>query len=369
MTNINETPQTHPCADTGTSVDSETGMRRDAAGNSEHDEPGTGGTGRPVSSGVSGCKTIGSLVHDLLERIDEIQQGKRDSVPTGFRDIDSAIQGLWPGQLALIAGRPGMGESVLGLDFARAAALRHHMTTVVFSSTMSPAELAQRIVSAETDIPMTTLNHGRYLDDVTDERWNRLNGFWKMTRDAPLFIRTNVAGTAEIGEECRLLKRTHDLKLVVVDPLPTPAPDETAPAEPGREASKAAAALKLLAEELDVAVVSTLRMDDGHEPRDDRNPRLSDLHRFGSAVRDADVVFLVHRPEIHDPWRRPDTADIIMAKNNNGPAMTFHLGLRDTTSKFIDPPEKPEPEEDLGSWPVPLYVANQDAESRTTDAA
>ena len=377
MTNINKTPHTHPRADTETRMDSGTGMRRDAAGNPQHDtNPSAGGMGRSASFDVSGCETIGSLVHDLLERIDEIQQGKRDSVPTGFRDIDSAIQGLWPGQLALIAGRPGMGESALGLDFARAAALRHHMPTVVFSSTMSPAELAQRVVSAGTDIPMMTLNHGRYLDGVTDERWNRLNGFWEMTRDAPLFIRANVTGTAEIGEECRLLKRDHDLKLVVVDPLPTPTPtpDETAPAQPGREVSKAAAALKLLADELDVAVVSTLRMDDGHEPRDDRSPRLSNLHRFGSAVRDADVVFLVHRPEIHDPWRHPDTADIIMAKNNNGPAMTFHLGVRDATSKFIDLPEEPEPEEPdpeegLGSWPMTLYTANQDAKSRTTDAA
>ena len=122
MTNINMTPKTHPRADTGTSVDSGTGMRRDAAGNPQHGtNPSAGGTGRPASCGVSGCETIGSLVHNLLERIDEIQQGKRDSAPTGFRDIDSAIQGLWPGQLALIAGRPGMGESVLGLDFAQAA--------------------------------------------------------------------------------------------------------------------------------------------------------------------------------------------------------------------------------------------------------
>ena len=195
MTNINKTPHTHPRADTETRMDSGTGMRRDAAGNPQHDtNPSAGGMGRSASFDVSGCETIGSLVHDLLERIDEIQQGKRDSVPTGFRDIDSAIQGLWPGQLALIAGRPGMGESVLGLDFARSAALRHHMATVVFSSTMS------------------------------------------------------------------------------------------------------------------------------------------------SAARDADVVFLIHRPEAHDPWHRPDTADIIMAKNNNGPTTTCHLGLRDTTSKFIDLP-------------------------------
>ena len=111
MTNNNEIPHTHPRADTETRMDSGTGMRRDAAGNPQHDtNPSAGGTGRP-----------------------------------------------------------GMGESVLGLDFARAAALRHHMTTVVFSSTMSPAELTQRVVSAGTDIPMT-LNHGRHLDDVTEHR-------------------------------------------------------------------------------------------------------------------------------------------------------------------------------------------------------
>ena len=106
-------------------------------------------------------------------------------MPTGFRDIDDVTQGLQPGQMIVVAGRPAMGKSTLGIDFARAASLHHGLTSIVFSLEMSKTELAQRIISAETDIPLVAL---RRADDITPERWNTLNKFWNRMQNAPLFI-------------------------------------------------------------------------------------------------------------------------------------------------------------------------------------
>ena len=87
--------------------------------------------------------------------LDNLQQGNVErGVPTGFRDIDDVTQGLQPGQMIVVAGRPAMGKSTLGIDFARAASLHHGLTSIVFSLEMSKTELAQRIISAETDIPL-----------------------------------------------------------------------------------------------------------------------------------------------------------------------------------------------------------------------
>ena len=161
---------------------------------------------------------IGPVVHDALDQIDKLQQGLvNKGVPTGFRDIDDLTQGLQPGQMVVVAGRPAMGKSTLGIDFARAAALHHHMTTIVFSLEMSKVELAQRIISAETNIPLGAL---RRADEITPERWNTLNGFWSKLDDAPLFIDDSPnMSLMEIRAKCRRLKQTNDLKLVVIDYL------------------------------------------------------------------------------------------------------------------------------------------------------
>ena len=217
---------------------------------------------------------IGPGVHDALDQLDKLQQGLvNKGVPTGFRDIDDVTQGLQPGQMVVVAGRPAMGKSTLGIDFARAAALHHNMTSVVFSLEMSKVELAQRIISAETNIPMAAL---RRADDITPERWNTLNQFWTKMQNAPLFIDDSPnMSLMEIRAKCRRLKQT----------------------------------------------------------------QLADLRESGSIEQDADVEFLVHRPDFYDKEDRPGEADIIMAKHRNGPTETFHLAFLGATSKFKDMPQ------------------------------
>ena len=271
-------------------------------------------------------EAIGPVVHDALEQLDKLQNGDlKTGVPTGFRDIDDVTQGLQPGQMVVVAGRPAMGKSTLGIDFARAAALHHNMTSIVFSLEMSKVELAQRIISAETNIPLAAM---RRADDITADRWNTL-----------LFIDDSPnMSLMEIRAKCRRLKQTNDLKLVVIDYLQLMSSGKQVESRQ-QEVSEFSRALKLLAKELEVPVVALSQLNRGPEMRNDKKPQLSDLRESGSIEQDADVVLLVHRPDFYDKEDRPGEADIIMAKHRNGPTETFHLVFLGAYSKFKDMPQ------------------------------
>ena len=258
-------------------------------------------------------EAIGPVVHDAL-------------------DIDDVTQGLQPGQMVVVAGRPAMGKSTLGIDFARAAALHHNMTSIVFSLEMSKVELAQRIISAETNIPLAAM---RRADDITADRWNTLNKL----QNAPLFIDDSPnMSLMEIRAKCRRLKQTNDLKLVVIDYLQLMSSGKQVESRQ-QEVSEFSRALKLLAKELEVPVVALSQLNRGPEMRNDKKPQLSDLRESGSIEQDADVVLLVHRPDFYDKEDRPGEADIIMAKHRNGPTETLHLAFLGAYSKFKDMPQ------------------------------
>lgn len=275
---------------------------------------------------------IGKVVEDTLQRMDDVQNGMvEQGVPTGFRDIDELTRGLQPGQMIVVAGRPAMGKSTFGIDFARAAALHHNMTAVVFSLEMSKMELAQRILAAETDIPLSVM---RRAEDITPESWGKLNACMGRLANAPLFIDDSPnMSLMEIRAKCRRLKQTNDLKLVVIDYLQLMTSGKRVESRQ-QEVSEFSRALKLLAKELEVPVVALSQLNRGPEMRNDRRPQLSDLRESGSIEQDADVVFLVHRPEFYDKEDRPGEADIIMAKHRNGPTETFHLAFIGRSSKF-----------------------------------
>ncbi|OZG63956.1 helicase DnaB [Bifidobacterium hapali] len=282
---------------------------------------------------------IGPVVHDTLEQLDKLQNGQMErGVPTGFRDIDDVTQGLQPGQMVVVAGRPAMGKSTLGIDFARAAALKHGMTTIVFSLEMSKVELAQRIISAETGIPLVVMRRAD-ADSLTPDRWTQLNNFWAKMQNAPLFIDDSPnMSLMEIRAKCRRLKQTNDLKLVVIDYLQLMTSGKQVESRQ-QEVSEFSRALKLLAKELEVPVVALSQLNRGPEMRNDKKPQLSDLRESGSIEQDADVVFLVHRPDFYDKEDRPGEADIIMAKHRNGPTETFHLLFQGERSRFHDMPQ------------------------------
>ena len=277
---------------------------------------------------------IGEVMKTTADMLEAIQNGEvHRGVPTGFREIDEATQGLQPGQMIVVAGRPAMGKSTLGVDFARSAALHHDMATIIFSLEMSRFELSERIIAAEAGIPLGVLRNPH---ELTQQNWQQITACLSDMQNKPLFLDDSPnMGLMEIRAKCRRLKQTDDLKLVVIDYLQLMSADREVESRQ-QEVSGISRALKLLAKELEVPVVALSQLNRGVEMRADRTPMLSDLRESGSIEQDADVVFLVNRPDVYNKETRPGEADIIMAKHRNGPTGTFTLAFEGAMSRFRD---------------------------------
>lgn len=288
------------------------------------------------------------IAKEMLGRVDEIQQGVvQDGVMTGFRDIDEVTHGLQPDQMIVVAGRPGMGKSTLGMDFARHAALHDGVPTVIFSLEMGRAELMQRLFAAEANIPLNALrdpfvrpgDNGRDLG-MTSDRWESANRLWESMEDKPLYIDDSANLTlTDIKAKCRRLQRSVGLQLVVIDYLQLMANSARASENRQQEVSTMSRGIKQLAKQLHVPVVVLSQLNRNSELRGDRKPQLSDLRESGSIEQDADVVFLVHRPDYYDKEDRPGEADVILAKHRNGPTETFPLAFVGMNSRFQDIPK------------------------------
>ncbi|WP_026556321.1 replicative DNA helicase [Arthrobacter sp. 35W] len=274
---------------------------------------------------------------DVMEStVDEIEaSGHRGQgmtgVPTGFYEFDELTNGLHPGQMIVIAARPAVGKSTFALDWARSAAIKHNMATVIFSLEMGRNELAMRLLSAEATISLQDLRKGT----VKDDQWSKIATTMGRMNDAPLFIDDSPnMSLMEIRAKCRRLKQQHDLKLVVLDYLQLMSSGKKVESRQ-QEVSEFSRALKLLAKELQVPVVALSQLNRGSEQRTDKKPMVSDLRESGSIEQDADMVILLHREDIYDKESpRAGEADVIVAKHRNGPTKTLVVGFQGHYSRF-----------------------------------
>jgi replicative DNA helicase len=224
-------------------------------------------------------------------------------------------------------------NSTLALDFARAAAIKNGMSTVLFSLEMGRNEITMRLLSAEARVPLSTMRTGQ----MNDDDWARLARRMSEVADAPLFIddSPNVS-LMEIRAKCRRLKQRHDLKFVVVDYLQLMSSPKRVENRQ-QEVSEMSRSLKLLAKELDVPVVALSQLNRGPEQRTDKRPLLSDLRESGSIEQDSDVVILLHREDFYEQESpRAGEADLIVAKHRNGPTMTVTVAFQGHYSRFVD---------------------------------
>jgi replicative DNA helicase len=224
-------------------------------------------------------------------------------------------------------------NSTLALDFARAAAIRHHMATVLFSLEMGRNEITMRLLSAEARVPMQTMRAGQ----MNDDDWSRLARRMSEVADAPLFIDDSPnMSLMEIRAKCRRLKQRHDLKFVIVDYLQLMSSPRRVENRQ-QEVSDMSRSLKLLAKELEVPVVALSQLNRGPEQRTDKRPLLSDLRESGSIEQDSDVVILLHREDFYEPESaRAGEADLIVAKHRNGPTATVTVAFQGHYSRFVD---------------------------------
>lgn len=279
------------------------------------------------------------VLSDLLQpTMDEIEAigtagGPMNGVPTGFADLDRLTNGLHPGQLIVIAARPGLGKSTVSLDIVRMAAIRSGLPSVIFSLEMSKIEITMRLLSAESRVPLHNLRTGR----LTDEDWTRLARRMGEVSEAPLFIDDSPNMTMmEIRAKARRLKQRHQLRMIVVDYLQLMSSPKRVESRQ-QEVAELSRGLKLLAKELEVPVIAVSQLNRGPEQRNDKRPQLSDLRESGSIEQDADMVILLHRDDYYEKESpRAGEADFIVAKHRNGPTDTITVAFQGHFSRFVD---------------------------------
>ena len=278
---------------------------------------------------------LNALLESTLDEIESIgsRGGQMSGVPTGFTDLDELHNGLHGGQMIVLAARPAIGKSTLGLDLARAASIKHGLTSVIFSLEMGRNEITMRMLSAESRVPLHHMRSGT----MGEEEWGRLARRMGEISNAPLFIDDSPNMTMmEIRAKCRRLKQRHDLRLVIIDYLQLMSSGKKVESRQ-QEVSEFSRQLKLLAKELDVPVVAISQLNRGPEQRTDKKPMLSDLRESGSIEQDADMVILLHREDAYDREHpRQGEADLIVAKHRNGQTKTVVVAFQGHYSRFVD---------------------------------
>lgn len=237
--------------------------------------------------------------------------GEITGTPTGILELDRITAGFQPGNMIVIAARPGMGKSALALEVARHAALDNKQAAAVFSLEMSAEEINQRLLSVQARIPLMWI---RTREALTAEARHALHAARPALTNAPLYVDDTVsARITDIRARARRLKaRRPDLAVIVVDYLQLMIHDGRAENR-NLEVAAISRGLKLLARELDVPILALAQLNRMVEQRADKTPMLADLRDSGAIEQDADVVLFIHRPD------EDGTATITVAKHRNGP--------------------------------------------------
>lgn len=233
-------------------------------------------------------QSVREVLTGTLEAIERLHNDHREvtGVATGFPEFDRLTSGFQSSNLIIVAARPAVGKSTLGLDFARQAAVRGGVPTVVFSLEMSNTELVQRLICAECQIDMQRMRTGR----MDDSEWSRLTRSMGKLADAPLFIDDSASiSMMEIRAKCRRLKQRYGLGLVVIDYLQLMQATKRVENRQ-QEVSEISRSLKLLAKELEVPVIAISQLSRQPEARSDKRPMLSDLRESGCLTADTRIL-------------------------------------------------------------------------------
>jgi replicative DNA helicase len=280
---------------------------------------------------------VGDDMDEYFERLEDLQRNGRSlGVPTGFADLDALTGGFRPGEVIIVAARPGLGKSTLALDFLRSASIAHGMPSALFSLEMGRDEVKHRLFSAQARI---SLHHIRNQGLMNDEDWTKFARVVERITAAPLHIDAEPNQTlARIQARCRAMKQSTGLRLVAIDYLQLLHTGTTRKQENRQqEVAEMSRNIKLLAKELEVPVVVLSQLNRGPMQRADKKPMSSDLRESGSIEQDADMVILLHREDAYEKESpRAGEADLIVDKNRNGPNATITVAFQGHYSRFVD---------------------------------
>ncbi len=280
---------------------------------------------------------ISKIIVTNIEMLEEKQGNKSavSGVPSGFTDIDRMTSGFQNSDLSIIASRPSMGKTALALNIARNAAVDNNIPVAIFSLEMSKEQLCLRMLCSDARVDSSRLRSGFW----NMEDWTNLTEAAGILSEAPIFIDDSpMISATEIRAKARKMKMDKDIGLIIIDYLQLMQPNRALDRR-DLEISDISRSLKALAKELDLPVIALSQLNRMLEQRNDKRPRLSDLRESGALEQDADVVAFIYRDEVYNTDEnnpQKGTAEIILAKQRNGPTGTATLSFLNAYTCFVN---------------------------------
>ncbi len=280
---------------------------------------------------------IRQVVMNALDRIEKASKNKGTvtGIPTGFIDLDYKLSGLQPSDLILVAARPSMGKTAFVLNIAQYIAFKKNKAVAIFSLEMSKEQLVNRLFSLESQVDAQSLRTG----NMKDSDWEKLiEGAGVIGKSKLIIDDTPGISISELRSKCRKYKLEHGLDIVIIDYLQLMTGSVGKSSESRQqEISEISRALKGLARELNVPVIALSQLSRAVESRPDKRPMLSDLRESGAIEQDADVVMFIYRDEYYNKDSEfKKQAEIIIAKQRNGPVGTVNLAWLGEYTKFAN---------------------------------
>ncbi len=280
-----------------------------------------------------GFKQIEPILHEAFERLDKIhaQPGSVTGVPSGLVDLDEITSGFQPGELIIIAGRPGMGKTSLALTIARNAAIDHNTSVGIFSLEMANHQLALRLLTAEARVDSHLVRTGK----LPKAQWQNLSIAVGNLAEAPIMLDdTPGISVLELRAKARRLCAEKKIGVIMIDYLQLMAGPKGLDSRQ-QEISVISRSMKGLAKELEIPVIALSQLSRAVENRSDHRPLLSDLRESGAIEQDADLVIFLFRPYIYSNDEEDrGKAQIIVAKQRNGPTGTINVTFIDRYARF-----------------------------------
>ncbi len=276
---------------------------------------------------------IRDAVSKLAKQLEEGSQSQCTGLPTGFNRLDELTTGFQAGDLIIIAARPSMGKTALGLTMAQHLAMVEHRRVAFFSMEMSCDQIAQRLMCAHAGIDAQRLRRRMLNEDEMFRVVNAREDF----REAPLYVDDTPGLTAmELRASARRMRNKYEIEAVFVDYLQL----MHNPGSNNRqeEISTISRSLKSLGRELNIPIIALAQLNRMSEGRQDKRPIMSDLRESGAIEQDADVVLLIHREEYYKPEDESvqGLAELIVAKQRNGPTGMVQLQFNKKLTRFAN---------------------------------
>jgi len=279
---------------------------------------------------------MGSVMKESFKKVEQLYHNKSyiTGLPSGFLDLDRLTAGFQPGDLIVIAARPGMGKTAFALNIAQYAAAHANLAVGIFSLEMSKEELVDRLIVSEADIDAWRLKTG----NLKEADFSKISDAMGRLGDAPLFIDdTPGIGIMEMRTKARRLQSEHGVKLIVVDYLQLVVANRQHENRV-QEVSEVSQSLKNLARELKIPVLALSQLSRAVESRGTKEPQLADLRESGAIEQDADVVMFLYRPDDENL----EQVALKIAKHRNGALRNVNLMFRGDRVKFFGMEKKRE---------------------------